>query len=171
MIYFIQPKDGGPIKIGASVNPYNRAKSMAYLFPYGVEQITEIDGGKIGEAFLHLCFRPLAVSTEWFRADAAIWRLILEIIDHGRPAFIPGENKLSTEEMERIVHERFGGFKNALGELGYASANSIRDVFYSSSTQAYAREARLAFGLALKDGSLPPYIAALHTSQPVAEAA
>jgi hypothetical protein len=160
MIYFAHAINGGPIKIGCSENPKMRKTALNALFPYGVELLATIEGNRLEEQFLHQCFRPYAMTLEWFRSALPIWRLIADIEDNGRPAWLPsiGEARNDGTIRAEVVAE-FGSREAALKALGYSASCSFYDTF--SSTAQHSR-ARLRFYQALKDGSLPSYIAALH---------
>lgn len=61
MIYFLQPVDGGPIKIGYTTNPKQRRWSLQVLYKRRLKTLRAIDGGKdeekaIHERFAHLRF-------------------------------------------------------------------------------------------------------------------
>ena len=156
MIYLLQAKDGGPIKIGSSNNPQVREKQIAALFPNGVEVLATIDGGRVGEGFLHHCFRPVAVATEWFRASPPIWRFLLHVIDHGRPSFIPEENVFPGVDISRAAISEFGGLDEAKVGLGYSQ--STTDVFNNGCSV----RSRFCFVQSFRRGLLPGYITALH---------
>jgi hypothetical protein len=169
-VYLVQPKDGGPIKIGCSGQLDARHRAISRLFPYGIEVLAVIDGGRMCESFIHNCFRPIATSAEWFRSTPAIWRFVIDIQDHGRPDYLPSEERTDADAMRRTVAAHFGTPEKALAELGYSPFTSFSDIFSTSGTPGGGR-ARFAFYLALSEGRLPQYIANLHAPNAQSEAA
>jgi hypothetical protein len=169
-VYLVQPKDGGPIKVGCSEQIDARHRALARLFPYGIEVLAVIDGGRMCESFIHQCFRPIATSQEWFRSVPAIWRFVLDIQDHGRPSYLPPEDRLTSAAMREAATAQFGSPEDALAGLGYSPFTSFNDIF-SPSDIAGGGRARFAFYMALKEGRLPDYIADLHAPVRQSEAA
>lgn len=160
-VYFVQPSGGGHIKVGCSGKPDLRHKQIARLFPYGIDVLAIIDGNKVTEGFIHQCFRPLATATEWFRADPAIWRFILEILDHGAPSYLP--DLTDRRDLRTIADEEFGGLEEAKAALGYAAGYSNQDIFTDVNFGGGGCRARMAFARAWRRGLLPSYITALHS--------
>jgi hypothetical protein len=169
-VYFVQPKGGGHIKVGCSSQVDARYRALSRLFPYGIDVLAVIDGERMCESFIHSCFRPIATAQEWFRSTPAMWRFILDIHDHGRPVFLPSEERIPPEAMQRLVIAHFGTPEKALLGLGYSPFTSFDDTFSGSSVAAGGR-ARFAFHMALIEGRLPSYIADLHAPVAASEAA
>jgi hypothetical protein len=162
MIYILHATNGGPIKIGCSVTPAQRRSQVSSLFPYGVELLASFEGGLATEKFLHRCFAPIAVSTEWFRSGPVIWRFVVDVIDGGRPAFIPSDNEYGNDDLRAIAAETFGGPKEVMRGLGYADATTYRDTLSLTGRATHSARARVLFANALKARALPQYILDLH---------
>jgi len=160
MIYILQPINGGAIKIGSSISPERRGANLQSLFPYGIEILATMDGGRIGEAFLHRCFEPIPHIREWFHPHPSVWRFILDVIDNGRPAFIPAEERAGRNDTRDIALSLFGDERRAMDALGYAPTTMISDVFSGANGHA-----RVMFAKAMADGVLPFYIRDLHFSE------
>lgn len=160
-IYFVQPAGGGHIKIGSSEQVDIRHRTISRLFPYGIDVLAIIDGGRKGESFIHQCFRPIATAMEWFRSDPALWRFIIDLQDHGVPDYMPPAENVEADVLRATALAEFGSAENALAQLGYSPFSSFSDCFGTSTVGAGGR-ARLAFYMALKEGRLPRYIADLH---------
>ena len=77
LIYFIW--DGDHVKIGTSVNPIPRLKSLQTGNPRKLEILATMIGGRDTEKSLHDQFSHLRVSGEWFRPDAAMWKMIEDL--------------------------------------------------------------------------------------------
>lgn len=161
-VYIVQPAGGGPIKIGQSGKPDVRQRSIRGLFPYGVDVLATMEGDRTTEGFIHCCFRPIATSQEWFRSEPAVWRFVLDVIDHGRPSYVPVRDDLDGAGMKRLAVAEFGSTAGALAVMGYAPTNGVADVFSDTPAGGGGIRARLAFALSLKRGELPDYISELH---------
>lgn len=159
MIYFVQPVGGGPIKIGNSRDPHKRHHGIKSLFPYGVEIITTMEGGRLGEGFLHQCFAPVATAQEWVAACPAVWEFLLDVIKNGRPAWMPEEVKLNSEELKGICIREYGSLEVAARRMGYGNH---RWPFSQVTTLGYGLQIRVEFALAVDAGCVPDYIMALH---------
>jgi len=67
-VYFIKPVGmDGPIKIGCSISPDGRRKSLQFWSPFPLEIIAEIDGDMRLERRFHARFQHLFQGREWFR--------------------------------------------------------------------------------------------------------
>lgn len=160
-IYFAQPKGGGHIKIGATARPEVRHQQIGALFPYGIDVIAMMPGDEVAEAFLHACFAPLATAKEWFQSAPALWRFLLEVIDHGRPAFVACGGPFDPAAFRTEVENEFGSLQAAKIALGYAPRTPVDQIFPKYRPSCGIR-ARIAFHRALTRGHLPDYIAELH---------
>ncbi len=68
-VYFIKPIGmDGPIKIGTSISPDGRRKTLAKWCPFPLEIVAELDGGVKLEGSFHNLFAELHIGHEWFRA-------------------------------------------------------------------------------------------------------
>lgn len=166
MIYFIQAADGGPIKIGCSMNPNLRRRALAGLFPYSVEILAQIEGGMAQESFLHQCFRPIAVANEWFRSIPPMWLTVMEAQNTGTLSFLndAARDRPDLSPKQFAIRE-FGSVEAASAACGYSPRTGASDSFSDLSQVA---RARLMFAVARRDGLLPRFIADLH--EPTADA-
>lgn len=167
MIYILHAADGGPIKIGCSNTPQSRALVISGLFPYRIEILATFEGCRREEKFLHECFRPVVVqnacSDEWFRSCPSIWRFILDVMDNGRPEFLPDlSQKPERDDAVSIAVRLFGGAREAMDQLGYAPSTSMQDTYNMSSGISAGIFPKLLFVDALRNGRIPDYIADLH---------
>lgn len=167
MIYFAQQVHGGPIKIGHAATPVLRRTQLNSMFPLGVELLATMEGDYFVEAFLHLAFRPVAVSQEWFRSCSAVWRAILAIEDDGALDFIPADGGRGTD-FAHVALREFGSKEAAIEACGYSPFTTF-DYTFGPQSRGGAR-ARLAFAIALRDGVLPPHISGLHADGKAAAA-
>lgn len=155
MIYFAQPTNGGPIKVGHAIDVEARVSALSKLFPQGVEVIATISGDFVTEHFLHHALESSLISNEWYRACVPMWRFLAEI-DEGRPQWIP-EGPFEGPEKYAVAH--FGGLKAALLACGYSSKAGFGDVMRSTrSARSGKGFARLLFTIARDRGELPPYL-------------
>lgn len=172
-VYFVQPAGGGHIKIGVSNRIEKRHTQLRSLFPYGIDILAVIEGDRLTEGFLHCCFRPIATRQEWFRSEPAIWRLLIDIEDMGRPPFLPmkGDLRITTEQYLARAESEFGTIANAMKIMGYSPGSTPNYSFGMSQAGGGGGPARLAFAIAMKRGLIPTYIEALHQPEPVEAAA
>lgn len=79
MVYFIQQKNGGPIKIGSSVHPLLRLKQIRAHSPVEVELIAAIEGSAKLERELHAKFADNRLHGEWFTSTEELVSYIKDI--------------------------------------------------------------------------------------------
>lgn len=168
MIYFAQPKNGGPIKIGMSERMDLRRKSLSNAGIGGMEIIAEIEGGGAGEYFLHEAFKPIRVQNEFFRSCVPMWRLLLEVSEGGRPAWMPLSIESATKVTESDLTSLFGSLNAAVRCLGYSSRATLKIAMRSI---RYRFPGIIAFHKAMQTGALPSYVIDLHGKPSAAEAA
>jgi len=65
-VYIAQVLEGGPIKIGISINAINRWRSLSNWCPYDMALICAAPGTKYDELALHRTFRSHRRRGEWF---------------------------------------------------------------------------------------------------------
>jgi hypothetical protein len=65
-VYFCQPVDGGPIKIGLAVDPRNRLSGLQIGSPVRLRMLAIAEGGAEYEAELHKRFAEWRLHGEWF---------------------------------------------------------------------------------------------------------
>src|SRR5690554_5046803 len=109
-VYLMQATYGGPIKIGHAHDAESRRDTISKMFPYGVEVLALIDGDLVTERFLHKCFAPICIRTEWFRNCLPLWRFIADLEDNGRPSWLP-LHELDAGPLEERAILEFGSRK------------------------------------------------------------
>lgn len=161
MIYFAQPKNGGPIRIGFTSDTKFRKKSLGTWLPGGVEFIHEMAGGLLGETILHLCFNPIRVERDWFSSCPSIWRFILEAKEK-RPSWLPDrEDHVEKLNLEELCEE-FGGLESATKALGYSKPEMFIQAANWQTKVGVSLYAKREFARLLRSGDLPWYISSLH---------
>ena len=80
-VYFIRGDDGGPVKIGTSINPEERLDALQTAHPTKLRIIGLMKGGKTVERALHSMFAldRLRPNGEWFHPSVALIDFIHEI--------------------------------------------------------------------------------------------
>lgn len=76
MIYFLQVRGGGPIKIGAAIDVAARVKKLQCACPYDLELLGCIKGSRRQEKRLHRKFSFLRLRGEWFSPGPTLLRYI-----------------------------------------------------------------------------------------------
>ncbi len=164
MIYFAQPTNGGPIRIGATSNPFSRKKALGTWLPGGVEYVATIEGGYLGESILHQCFNPIRIEggKDWFRSCEEIWRFIIAL-----NSSVPEWLSLSKADLPKFtltsLQDEFGPVDELVSLLGYSGFVTLAQALNNQTVQGYGLPARVEFIRMLRDGKLPPYIAAMHS--------
>lgn len=161
MIYFAQPKNGGPIRIGSSKNVDVRRRTLGTWLPGGIEVVLEIEGSLLGEAVLHHCFNPIRVDRDWFMSGPAIWKFILSATET-RPAWVPKHIGDAPELNIPALTEEFGGRGKCFAALGYNSLISFEQAARYQTRDGFGISARVVFHRLLRDGLLPDFITDLH---------
>lgn len=78
-VYFIQPVDGGPVKIGKSEDPRKRLREIQTGHPAKLQIVGLIDGDESLERELHRKFAHLRLEGEWFALENDLLEYINEI--------------------------------------------------------------------------------------------
>lgn len=164
MIYFAQPKDGGPIRIGSSGDVDVRRRTLGVWLPGGISVVLEIEGGILGEYILHHCFDPIRVDRDWFKSCPDLWRFILDALNE-RPNWLPEEPDIAPKMERETLIEEFGGVDNAFKAIGYNSQAAFEQALKWQNKSSYAISARVIFQRLLREGKLPDFIAGLHGSK------
>lgn len=159
MIYFAQPTNGGPIRIGASAEMNARKRTMGTWIPGGIETVAEIEGGFLGEHVLHWCFEPLRVERDWFRSCLSIWKFV-DLISTERPDWIPMEWEAIRFPRDEVVAE-YGSSEAAAAAFGMSILMFETNIRWASSA-GHKLSSRVIFNRLLRDGKLPDFIADLH---------
>jgi hypothetical protein len=79
-VYFAQGVDGGPIKIGLSVDVQHRVRTLQSGSPVALDLLCSIPGTEETEATLHDLFASGRLHGEWFHEDTPMLAEAIEII-------------------------------------------------------------------------------------------
>ena len=161
MIYFAQPRNGGPIRIGCSNNFDVRRRTLGTWVPGGIEVLLEMEGTFLGEGVLHQCFNPIRVDRDWFASCPAMWKFLLSSMRE-RPSWVPMPGDAAPALDIPAVREEFGGRENCFKLLGYKTAIGFEQAMRSTSRDSFSIASRIIFHRLLRDGALPDFIAELH---------
>ncbi len=71
-IYFVRPVGGGNIKIGVSVDPYERLETLQNGSPVKLELIGYVAGSIADEAAMHQRFARMRLHGEWFSPEGEL---------------------------------------------------------------------------------------------------
>lgn len=83
-IYFIQGSDGGPIKIGRSLNIRNRLCELQVGYPFGELRCVGASRGLIrDEKRLHAKFSHLRIRGEWFHPSEELLAFVRSVSEGG----------------------------------------------------------------------------------------
>lgn len=82
-IYFIQPVDGGPIKIGRATDPIKRLGELQVGNPYELRITRIVVAPAIQEKRLHQLFADARLQGEWFRPYAQLAAIADALADDG----------------------------------------------------------------------------------------
>ena len=147
-VYFMQAKNGGPIKLGATKDLAERVRALGNLVPGGMEIIVSIPGHQRRESYLKAALAPWSVHSEWFRNCASIWRVMLEAIETGDLAWVPADRPYGREEWVETFNRNAAtpGFKCG-PEQGWVGVQ---------------RFGRAEFAADLHIGRLPAWLALAH---------
>lgn len=84
-VYFMKPVGmDGPIKVGCSVQPASRLKSVSLWSPFPLELICAVPGEHAEENDLHYLLREYQFNGEWFYPNRLLADIIAHAIEHGR---------------------------------------------------------------------------------------
>jgi len=78
-VYFIQAKEGGPIKIGVAQSPDIRLAQIQNMCPVPLRILATTDGGHEKEVQLHAQFADARLHGEWFIPTESLLALIKEV--------------------------------------------------------------------------------------------
>lgn len=82
-VYFIQPENGGPIKIGYSKNVKNRLTTLQTSNAYKLVVIGEVNAPMVAEQKLHMYLKHAKTYGEWFEPDEIVLETIKKCLEHG----------------------------------------------------------------------------------------
>jgi hypothetical protein len=155
-LYFAQPTNGGPIKVGHTGRDVSkRMVVLGAWIPGGVEVIATIPGGPEREEALKWVLRPYRLQGEWVRSCADVWRVIIEAVETGDLAWLPSEF-LSGQDMGAALKGEFGSRSAGAVALGY-SAGSLGTLLAPSAASA-GLQGRFAIEQARRAGRLPAFL-------------
>lgn len=161
MIYFAQPKNGGPIRIGTTQSEHKRFTQLGTWIPGGIECVLSLPGGRMGEELLLELFAPIRVERDWFKSCACIWRFIIEASDVV-PDWLPQTTGKAPKFDRQEITDEFGGLEGARKTLRYSSQTALFQAFSNQTVTSYALAARIMKHRLLKSRRLPEYIAEQH---------
>jgi len=78
-VYFIQGQCGGAIKIGYSLSPSSRLRTLQTGYPDTLKILLLIPGDESTERMLHRQFEEMRLKGEWFRPDKRLTDKIKEL--------------------------------------------------------------------------------------------
>jgi len=85
-VYFIQGQCGGAIKIGYSLTPSSRLKTLQTGYPDTLKMLLVIPGDESIEHALHRQFEGARLKGEWFRPDELLIEKIKELSAKYKPS-------------------------------------------------------------------------------------
>lgn len=85
MIYFIQPVDGGSIKIGKANSPPDRLRELQTGSPDRLKIIGMMQGDEATEYALHDLFARHRLDGEWFSPDDDLTEFIETVVNSRNP--------------------------------------------------------------------------------------
>lgn len=124
MIYFIQTKESGKIKIGYSTSPDKRIKDLQIANPEKLELIGLLKGSKDYEKQIHQKFEELNIHGEWFDPG----NKLLEFIH--KHAKLPDKNvicKISQDEYQLIFPGQVKFTKGIYFDIGSYNLKILTD--------------------------------------------
>lgn len=83
-VYFVQPVNGGPVKIGVSKHPQSRLSSLMSWSPFRLRLLATAPGDEVSEGQLHHRFAKDRLHGEWFRPSPDLMALVEETAQTGR---------------------------------------------------------------------------------------
>jgi len=96
----------GPIKIGCSINPEERIKTLSVWAPFPVELILTVPGGYSLEHRVHSHFADLHSHREWFRAEPKLISAIDRLLAGENVEDVIDMNALGSIRKKRRRRER-----------------------------------------------------------------
>lgn len=163
-VYFAQPTNGGPIKLGSTDNLRSRRQSLGSWVVNGIEIITSMPGSLADEGFLLEALKPWRVQGEWLRSCIPIWQFMADVDRSGRPSWMPAE--LEGEPVLRYGSYNRGPLEEEIKRLTIGLGR--KSPRYLGGPSVYGR---LLFARSFRDGTLPPWIFDAHSAQAAASEA
>lgn len=108
-VYFAQAVHGGPIKVGQSMLPETRIKTIQADLPFDMVEIGRFPGAIFREAYIHCYFRKYHIRAEWFEPSPELWQWALCARTQGELCWIPQEPPRSFEIDVVGLKNRLGG--------------------------------------------------------------
>lgn len=130
-VYFVQPVDGGPIKIGHSVNVPTRLKELETIYARPLALLATIPGGRDEERAIHERFSALRFGkTEQFRPESDLLAFIgCPLFVSAVPVVEPMESKDTRKPVVLVVRgaPEWAEWLSRLAEHCRASASELAD--------------------------------------------
>jgi hypothetical protein len=137
VIYFLQPLDGGPVKIGHSADVDARRRQLESHYGRPLALLATMEGGREEEAVIHHQFRQHRLGrTEQFRPVPELLAFIGRplLVDPNPEAVEPIE--ASIREIRLLVSNAFADWLNRVARFDRTSAAALID----RAVTRYARE-------------------------------
>jgi hypothetical protein len=139
-VYFVQAGEGGFIKIGASVDPASRIRSLDTLSPVALKTLAIVRGGYVAESYAHQALAAYRERFEWFRPAAPVFDFIQRSVAAGKVVGCCDEFK---EQPRFDTVKRIDAITKMLGvsreELAAGIGVKPRCLFNSVGTRAIGR--------------------------------
>lgn len=117
-VYFCQPVDGGPIKIGLARDPKARLMDLQIGSPVRLRMVAIIPGGRADEQAFHTQFAAWRLHGEWFDAAA---EGLADVVEEANAALreyaairipqIESARKAAAEERARRLQRRIADYR------------------------------------------------------------
>lgn len=93
-VYFAHPTNGGPIKVGTTMNLDTRMTLLGAWVPSGIEVVAHVQGGLFREGYLKAALQPFRIQGEWLRSCVEVWRAVDEVARTGNIDWLPAEHEM-----------------------------------------------------------------------------
>jgi hypothetical protein len=113
LIYFVQSLNGGPIKIGFTVNLLTRLKNIQIYCGSTVVPVAFVDGDRSLERAIHRRFAHARSRGEWFNPTPDLIDFMRNLADH----LVPGMVEVGPEYTAECERLGFIKHKLRLGEI------------------------------------------------------
>lgn len=80
-VYFIQSGGNGPVKIGKSIDPEARLRSLQTSHATELTLIRVVGGGHAAESWLHKRYDKLRIRGEWFAHDPSMLTISVPVLE------------------------------------------------------------------------------------------
>lgn len=116
-VYWVQPEDGGNIKIGCSHRPVDRLASLLAWSPVPLRLVATAPGDRATEAYVHFRMREHRAHSEWFRPAEAVLELMNAVRQSGANSNLPAATWPKTAFMspDGSIRSRVGDHRARAG--------------------------------------------------------